>query len=106
MVLLQCPSCWRSPSRNQTPGAICFTEFGCASPRVSTKPSESISRKLLINQKRVCFIRLVRFYQKSRHSFSNGNNQKNHANPVTRSGGINRSQDLPDPRPKGDARRR
>ena len=29
----------RSPSRNHTPGAICFTVFGCASPRVIANPS-------------------------------------------------------------------
>src|SRR6476660_5148166 len=32
MMLLQCPRSFRSPSRNQTPGTICFTVPGCASP--------------------------------------------------------------------------
>jgi hypothetical protein len=32
-----------SPSRNHTPGAICFTVFGCASPRVTTKASANIA---------------------------------------------------------------
>src|SRR5215472_3775819 len=56
MVLLQWPSCSMSPSRNQTPGAICFTVFGCASERVRTKLSESRTRKVDTNHRRVCFI--------------------------------------------------
>src|SRR5450755_501496 len=56
MALLQWPSWSISPSRNQTPGAICFTVLGCASPRVRKKPSESVSRKLLTSHRRMCFI--------------------------------------------------
>src|SRR5580704_18120765 len=67
MALLQWPSCSMSPSRNQTPGAICLTVLGWASPRVSMKPSESVARKLVISQRRVCFILFLRFYQRKPH---------------------------------------
>src|ERR1700690_3766461 len=41
MMLLQCPKFSRSPSRNHTPGAICFTVPGCASVPVTKKASEA-----------------------------------------------------------------
>src|SRR5689334_5987318 len=56
MVLLQWPSFWMSPSRNHTPGAICLTLLGCASPRVRRKPRESRIRKAENSNGRVDFI--------------------------------------------------
>src|SRR5579864_255681 len=43
MALLQCPKVWISPSRNQTPGTICFTVPGATSP-AATKNASPPSR--------------------------------------------------------------
>src|SRR5271154_3848497 len=52
MTLLQCPWCSMSPSRNQTPGAISFTVFGWASPRVRNRLTAARTPKTLARRKR------------------------------------------------------
>ena len=56
MMLLQWPWFSRSPSRNQTPGAICFTVLGWASPRVRGNPNASKAIKAVARDTRKCFM--------------------------------------------------
>src|ERR1700722_14458210 len=56
MTLLQCSWLTRSPSRNHTPGAIFFSVFGCASPRVMANPSASNAANPAASHSRKCFM--------------------------------------------------
>src|ERR1043166_5321410 len=51
IALLQWPSCSRSPSRNHTPGTICLTVFGCASPRVRNRLMAARALKTVARRK-------------------------------------------------------
>src|SRR3954463_16650870 len=47
MMLLQWPRFFRSPSRNHTPGAICSTLSGLASPRETKKAVNASTAKVV-----------------------------------------------------------
>src|SRR5216684_2835323 len=84
MMLLQWPWFSRSPSRNQTPGTICFTVPGCAPVVVTKNASEArvtnvprIQMRFFIHHTPVADIPVVPFsfpetpHRQSAHAISN-----------------------------------
>src|SRR2546427_5887195 len=58
-MLLQCPCAWNSPSRNHTPGTICLTVPGCASPETIRAPAVTRIANAGMSQSRAFFIDFV-----------------------------------------------